>query len=138
MLLLKPINIWILSELPWRPVGPLIVTKQTPSSLTLEWQPPLTDGGSPISGYIVEMCEADGNWRRVGYTSGRETNFTVAGLTEGDHYFFKITAENALGLSRPLQSDAIVPSRPAGRHTLFRILLLRQISIQYFVFYFGQ
>jgi len=94
------------------------VSKVSPHSLELEWRPPLGDGGSPVLGYVVEMTESGsgGQWVKVGYVSNRETRFTVAGLSEGASYFFRVFAENRAGLSRPLQSDCITPSQPLGMY----------------------
>jgi len=104
------------SEVPHRPVGPMIVSKVSSHSLELEWRPPLGDGGSPVLGYVVEMTESGGGgggqWVKVGYVSGRETRFTVAGLADAASYFFRVLAENRSGLSRPLQSDCVTPSQP--------------------------
>lgn len=100
------------TELPYRPIGPIIVTKVSAHSLEIEWRPPLHDGGSPVKGYIIEMSESGGSWKKVGYTSSRDTKFTIAGLVEGNNYFFRVFAENARGLSQPLQSDSVVPSQP--------------------------
>jgi len=88
--------------------------------LELEWRPPLSEGWSPVIGYVIEMTDTgaaggSGAWVKVGYVSGRETRFTVAGLTEGGSYFFRVFAENKSGLSRPLQSDCVTPSPPIGR-----------------------
>lgn len=105
---------------PYRPVGPIIVNKMSSTSLQIEWRPPLDDGGSPVLGYVVEMSAKGGNWQKVGYTSGHDTRFTVAGLEEGSEYFFKVSAENAAGLSRPLQSDCVVPSKPRCKYAFVK------------------
>ena len=103
------------AELPYRPIGPIIVSKVSASSLELEWRPPLNDGSSPVIGYVIEMTESgSGAWVKVGYVPSRETRFTVAGLTEGGNYFFRVFAESHAGLSRPLQSDCVTPSQPIG------------------------
>jgi len=99
-------------EHPYRPVGPIIVTKVSSHSIMIEWRPPLDDGGDPIRGYSIEMSEGGGSWKRVGYTSCRDCSFTIAALTEGSTYFFRVAAENSVGFSRPLQSDCVVPSKP--------------------------
>lgn len=103
-----------LTEVPGRPVGPMIITKQSATSLQIEWRPPMDDGGSSVIGYVIEMCQKGGSWRKVGYTASRETQFTIAGLAEGQDYFFKVAAESEVGLSLPLQSDVVVPTRPLG------------------------
>lgn len=100
------------TELPYRPIGPIIVTKVSTQSLEIEWRPPLHNGDSPVKGYIIEMSESGGPWRKVGYTSSRDTRFTIAGLVEGNNYFFRVFAENSRGISQPLQSDCVVPSQP--------------------------
>lgn len=42
---------------PSPPVGPLDVSDITPDTCTLSWKPPLDDGGSPITNYIVEKMD---------------------------------------------------------------------------------
>ena len=107
------------ASVPYRPVGPIIVNKMSSTSLQIEWRPPLDDGGSPVLGYVVEMSAKGGTWQKVGYTSSHDTRYTVAGLEEGAEYFFKVSAENSVGLSRPLQSDCVVPSKPRSK-SLFK------------------
>lgn len=42
---------------PSPPVGPLEVSEITPETCTLSWKPPLDDGGSPITNYILEKLD---------------------------------------------------------------------------------
>lgn len=42
---------------PSPPVGPLDVSDITPDTCSLSWKPPLDDGGSPITNYIVEKMD---------------------------------------------------------------------------------
>ena len=85
----------------------------------IEWRPPLDDGGSPVIGYVVEMSESSGVWKKVGYTPSRETKYTISGLTEGAPYFFRVFAESAEGLSQPLQSDCVSPTKPMSEYRVF-------------------
>lgn len=45
---------------PSPPVGPLDCSDITPDTCTLSWKPPLDDGGSPITNYIVEKLDNTG------------------------------------------------------------------------------
>lgn len=45
---------------PTPPVGPLDVSDITPDTCTLSWKPPMDDGGSPITNYVVEKLDPSG------------------------------------------------------------------------------
>lgn len=57
-------GLWVLMacfislDKPSPPEGPLEITDMTPETCSLAWKPPLDDGGSPITNYIVEKFEA--------------------------------------------------------------------------------
>jgi hypothetical protein len=66
------------------------------SSATVTWQPPTTDGASPILGYVI--------WVRVGNqlvttanAGPSDTSATVTGLTNGTTYAITVSAVNAVG-----------------------------------------
>ena len=63
-------------------------------SVTLRWDAPLSDGGSPITRY--EYQRSGGSWATVsGGASARSK--TVSGLTNGTTYTFSVRAVNAVG-----------------------------------------
>ena len=96
-------------DVPGKPDVP-VVEEITADTASLSWQPPASDGGSPITNYIVEM-------RRVGDVKWKPANkgevtpdakYVVKGLQDGDEYEFRVTAENKAGPGAPSG-----PSKPA-------------------------
>uniref|UniRef100_A0A803W0H1 Titin n=1 Tax=Ficedula albicollis TaxID=59894 RepID=A0A803W0H1_FICAL len=94
---------------PGRPEAILV----TRSNITLKWKKPEYDGGSKITGYIVEKKELpDGRWMKASFTNVLETEFTVSGLVENQRYEFRVIARNAAGcLSEPSESTGPITAR---------------------------
>uniref|UniRef100_A0A3Q4HL63 Titin n=1 Tax=Neolamprologus brichardi TaxID=32507 RepID=A0A3Q4HL63_NEOBR len=82
-------------------------------AVTLGWTMPLTDGGSQITGYIIERRHKGGKWIRVNKTPCKDLRYRVLGLYEGSEYEFRVFAENIAGYSGPSPiSDPCKPCRP--------------------------
>lgn len=83
----------------------LHIDDMTKSSVTLAWDKPDFDGGSPITGYHVERCQAySTRWTRASKTALTSPMFTIKNLIEGEEYEFRVIAENDAGLSKPSDS----------------------------------
>uniref|UniRef100_A0A8C5BSF0 Titin n=1 Tax=Gadus morhua TaxID=8049 RepID=A0A8C5BSF0_GADMO len=83
------------------------VTEVTGDSMTLTWSKPVTDGGSPISGYVVERLEKTSTrWIRVNREPVVECTTVARKLRKGLEYDFRVYAENAAGLSPPSPASA--------------------------------
>ncbi|KAE8739414.1 hypothetical protein FOCC_FOCC015100, partial [Frankliniella occidentalis] len=97
---------------PGPPKGPMQFPNVNQEQITIEWLPPEDNGGSELTGYVVEMSEyAVENWRQVpGFCP--KCTFTVKGLTEGKKYVFRVRAENMYGVSDPLEGNPIVAKSP--------------------------
>ena len=53
------------TETPSAPGKPDVV-KSSGSTVTITWSPSATDGGSPITSYIIEMSTTDGHvWDKI-------------------------------------------------------------------------
>uniref|UniRef100_A0A0K0CTJ0 non-specific serine/threonine protein kinase n=1 Tax=Angiostrongylus cantonensis TaxID=6313 RepID=A0A0K0CTJ0_ANGCA len=107
---------------PEPPTGPLEITDIAPDCCKLSWKLPKSDGGSPITNYIVEklcMKGPDPKWEKVS-SFVRNLTYTVPSLNSGEQYKFRVRAENQFGISDPLENpDPIiakyqfnVPSQP--------------------------
>lgn len=75
-------------------------------SMTVNWEEPEDDGGTPITGYWLERKETTGKrWARVTRDPirpmGMGESFVVTGLIEGSQYLFRVTAINAAGPGLP-------------------------------------
>jgi predicted phage tail protein len=84
--------------------------------VTLSWAAPASDGGSPVTGYIIYQGTSPGGetGTPVNGSPVTATSHTVTGLTNGTTYYFKVVAINAAGLSPPSEEASakllIVPS----------------------------
>lgn len=91
------------------PVGiPLTAENLSSDSCKLNWFFPENDGGSPISNFIIEKREAERKaWTSVSFTASRQ-NAVAHGLTIGKSYFFRVAAENAIGIGPFVETAAEV------------------------------
>lgn len=77
----------------------VVITRE---NITLQWAKPKYDGGSNITGYVVEKKELpDGRWMKSNFTNVIENQFTVTSLTGGQSYEFRVTAKNGAGVWSP-------------------------------------
>lgn len=79
------------------------ITDITKNTVSLSWEKPNYDGGSLITGYIIEKKEGSSSrWFKANLTNVTDTRFTVTGLTQDEAYEFRVMARNAVGsLSNP-------------------------------------
>lgn len=80
----------------------------------LQWTPPVSDGGSPITGYIIEKREkGQTKWTKaaeVPATAGCKG--TAPNLDEGVEYEFRVRAVNAAGPGNPSEASKPVTTKP--------------------------
>lgn len=77
-------------------------------AITVRWQPPASNGGSPITGYEATASSGDSCT-----ATGAQTECIISGLQNGSPYTVTVVASNTVGESNP--SDIAGPVTPAGR-----------------------
>lgn len=108
----KPVPIRKAVEAPGRPQGPLTLSDINKDSVTLTWKPPETDGGSPVTEYVVEKRDTKRNkWTPVTKIPAGKTSCVADQLQEGTDYVFRVTAVNKKGPSKALESDTPVTAK---------------------------
>lgn len=93
------------------------------TSISIQWKEPKDDGGSPITGYIIERKYPKSKvWSRVDEVDASTSKSTLTNLYEKAEYMFRVIAVNKIGNSSPLESDGpIVAKSPFGMIMLFII-----------------
>lgn len=112
-------------------MGPLEAAATTRDSVTLEWKPPQDDGGSAITGYIIEKREALRlTWTRAEKTTDDTTTRTLKGLMKGDEFYFRVAAFNSQGSSEFLEMPRpVVIKSPFGEcRALGHMLVLQNLE----------
>ena len=75
------------------PLAPqnLAATSVTGTTLTLTWELPSSNGGSPITDYKVEISGNGGSsWSAIPHAASNNRAFNVTGLMKGRAYQFQI------------------------------------------------
>ena len=63
----------------------------------LTWSSPSSDGGSPVTDYVIEQSTNGTTWVAVVDGVSTATSYTVSGLSNGTAYQFRVRAQNAVG-----------------------------------------
>jgi hypothetical protein len=80
---------------PGIPTSPLVSGGNT--QMFANWTAPATDGGSAITGYVIQYRRTDLSYYDTYGTVGNVLEYTISGLTNGRGYFFRVAAVNAVG-----------------------------------------
>ena len=89
------------------------------------------DGGSPITGYVVQWKEASVSWDTeadVSEATVTRTSHTVEGLTVGTDYTTRVIAINAVGRGIPSDEKTVTVTRPASTDATLSALTLSGID----------
>ncbi|KAI6227724.1 hypothetical protein M3Y99_01223100 [Aphelenchoides fujianensis] len=98
----------VVNDTPEAPLR-LVVTEVGHDFATVAWDKPSHDGGSIITGYIVEKKDVNRRvFQRVGQVSGHKNNLFVEELDMETNYQFRVAAFNRFGIGE--YSDTVVVS----------------------------
>lgn len=82
----------------------------------LEWSAPAVDGGTPVTGYVVQMSpEKPGNWTTVTSLDSYDTSCRITKLDENMDYYFNICALNKIGASNKADTETSVTTKKGLR-----------------------
>jgi hypothetical protein len=104
---------YTISPAPTTPPAPTGASAVAGSTVaTVSWTAPVTDGGSPLTGYAVRVYSGTSTTpSRTLTTDPSATSLLVTGLTNGTSYRFDVAAVNAIGTGpASATTTAVTPS----------------------------
>ena len=113
------------SVVPDAPEAPM-VSEIFKDTALVTWQPPMNDGGSPVTGYQLErMTDVGNKWIRVTKSPVKETSLRMDDLQEGTNYQYRVIAENKAGPGKPsAPSEPFAAKDPWGNMNSFFFFFL--------------
>ncbi|XP_016146905.1 myosin light chain kinase, smooth muscle-like [Sinocyclocheilus grahami] len=94
------------------------VSQLTHTSLVLSWSGPCFDGGSAITGYVVEFQRLDqsepSDWTELANQCLNTSYRVRSGLDPQGWYHFRVRAYNAVGVSDPSEESDCIKMNTAG------------------------
>uniref|UniRef100_A0A3B4TD64 Titin n=1 Tax=Seriola dumerili TaxID=41447 RepID=A0A3B4TD64_SERDU len=107
-------NDFVLIHVPEAPLN-VIVGNVTKFGCTVSWEPPESDGGSPITSYIVELRDRTSvKWSPVQVTKADELSAIINDVIENKEYIFRVKAENKAGVGKPSFIVFVSPAAPSA------------------------
>ncbi len=99
----------------------LSVVNISSTSLSLQWQLPVSNGGSSILDYKVEVSGDSGTtWTVIQHSASNNLGFDVSNLLKNHAYKFRVSAVNIIGVGNPSEvvSVTTLPTVPDAPTTL--------------------
>ena len=105
-------------------VATVPVAARRSGQVTLSWSAPPSNGGLPISDYLVQSSRDGGRtWTPFPHKASAATTATVTGLANGTPYIFRVAAVNGVGVGAFTGSTtAVVPATLAGVPTALKAI----------------
>lgn len=91
-------------------------TDWSANTVDLTWREPFSNGGSPITGYIIEKKDKySAMWEKALELTEPVTEAHLTGLIEGNEYQFRVIAVNKAGQSEPGDVSKTFLAKPRFR-----------------------
>lgn len=94
----------------------------------LKWTKPDSDGGAPITGYVIEFKEKFAKDWEPGKEVGDCLGATIDGLKEGCQYEFRVRAINKAGPGEPSDSTKPIIAKERFGKNLFTPCIYQAIQ----------
>jgi fibronectin type 3 domain-containing protein len=101
-------------------------------SVSLAWSTP-SDGGSPVTGYVVERGTTSGLRSAVATLPAGTTSYTDSAVTAGTTYFYAVRATNAVGTGSASAEVSATPYTTAGAPALQALAGKGQVALSWTV-----
>ncbi|KAJ8416947.1 hypothetical protein AAFF_G00328250 [Aldrovandia affinis] len=103
-------------EDPTSPPSPpleLHITEASREHINITWKPPAKAGGSPVTGYHIELSEAGTEkWMRINSRPVKELKYKAEeGIVPEKQYVMRVRAINAIGVSDPSEISEKVSAK---------------------------
>jgi titin len=93
----------------------LTVVSVTSNKVTLAWSPPLANGGSAVTGYVVEISSDSGStWTVVPRAANDLLGITANSLLAGKTYIFRVSAVTSFGTGQATSPLSVPTAQLAG------------------------
>lgn len=112
-----------LPDVPGPPVRPASKGRIHPTSFKVRWDPPADNGGSTITGFLLELAEGQNGWRTV--YQGLSCECVCENLQPGTQYIVRVACTSSGGVSQysevcnistePVVPDQCAPPRVHGK-----------------------
>lgn len=97
----------LIADKPTQPLGPVDIIESSSTCIDFKWRVPKDNGGSPITGYILERQQIGRNsWKKLGNV-GSEPKYRDMDVDHGRKYCYHIRAETDQGISEMMETDDI-------------------------------
>lgn len=100
------------ATVPGAPLSPTSTAGNT--QVVVSWSAPTSNGGTPITDYIIEYRSGSGSWTTFPDGTSAARTATVTGLTNGTAYEFRVMAVNANGPGSASSTTTATPVAPSG------------------------